>query len=77
MTLGTIIVIMSLILIMLGMPIVWVLGVLSGFYVVLEGFPLSILAHKVALSAATYPMLAVPLFMFAGWPGLAAAHRSA
>lgn len=66
MTLGTIIVIMSLILIMLGMPIVWVLGALSGFYVVLKGFPLAILAHKVALSAATYPMLAVPLFMFAG-----------
>jgi tripartite ATP-independent transporter DctM subunit len=44
MTLGTIIVILSLILIMLGMPIVWVL----------------------ASSAATYPMLAVPLFMFAG-----------
>jgi tripartite ATP-independent transporter DctM subunit len=34
--------------------------------VVFEGFPLSILAHKVASSAATYPMLAVPLFMFAG-----------
>jgi len=66
MTLGTIIVIMSLILIMLGMPIVWVLGSLSAFYVVLEGLPLSILAHKVASSAATYPMLAVPLFMFAG-----------
>ena len=31
MTLGAIIVIMSLILIMLGMPIDWVLGVLSGF----------------------------------------------
>jgi tripartite ATP-independent transporter DctM subunit len=66
MTLGTIIVILSLILIMLGMPIVWVLGSLSAFYVVFEGFPLSILAHKVASSAATYPMLAVPLFMFAG-----------
>lgn len=66
MTLGTIIVILSLILIMLGMPIVWVLGSLSAFYVVLEGLPLSILAHKVASSAATYPMLAVPLFMFAG-----------
>ena len=51
---------------MLGMPIAWVLGSLSAFYVVIEGFPLSILAHKVANSAATYPMLAVPLFMFAG-----------
>jgi tripartite ATP-independent transporter DctM subunit len=66
MTLGTIIVILSLILIMLGMPIVWVLGSLSAFYVVFEGLPLGILAHKVASSAATYPMLAVPLFMFAG-----------
>jgi len=66
MTLGTIIVILSLILIMLGMPIAWVLGSLSAFYVVFEGFPLSMLAHKVANSAATYPMLAVPLFMFAG-----------
>ncbi len=66
MTLGLIIVILSLILIMLGMPIAWVLGSLSAFYVVIEGFPLSILAHKVASSAATYPMLAVPLFMFAG-----------
>lgn len=66
MTLGTILVISSLILIMLGMPIVWVLGSLSAFYVVFEGLPLGILAHKVASSAATYPMLAVPLFMFAG-----------
>jgi tripartite ATP-independent transporter DctM subunit len=66
MTLGAIIVLLSLILIILGMPIVWVLGSLSGFYVVLKGFPLSVLAHKVANSAAHYPMLAVPLFMFAG-----------
>jgi tripartite ATP-independent transporter DctM subunit len=54
------------VLMFLGMPIVFVLGISSLAYILLSDLSLASLTHKLALSVASFPMLAIPLFMFAG-----------
>lgn len=58
--------ILCFMLMILGMPIVFVLGISSLFYLLFSDLSLASLTHKLALSVASFPMLAIPLFMFAG-----------
>ncbi len=62
----TLMFILFFVLMFLGMPIVFVLGISSLFYIFLSDLSLASLTHKLALSVASFPMLAIPLFMFAG-----------
>jgi tripartite ATP-independent transporter DctM subunit len=58
--------ILSFVLMFLGMPIVFVLGISSLFYILFSDLSLAVLTHHLALTVAKFPMLAIPLFMFAG-----------
>ena len=58
--------ILSFVLMFLGMPIVFVLGIFSLVYILFSDLSLALLTHYLALSVAKFPMLAIPLFMFAG-----------
>jgi len=62
----TLMFILCFLLMFLGMPIVFVLGISSLSYILLSDLSLASLTHKLALSVAKFPMLAIPLFMFAG-----------
>lgn len=62
----TLMFILCFLLMFLGMPIVFVLGISSLAYILLSDLSLASLTHQLALSVAKFPMLAIPLFMFAG-----------
>jgi tripartite ATP-independent transporter DctM subunit len=56
----------SLIVIMLGMPVALALGGCAVIYLLAEGFPLTQTAMELAFSIDKFTMLAIPLFMLAG-----------
>jgi len=57
---------LSFLLMVLGMPIAFSLGISSLFYIFFSDLSLANLTFKLALSTGSYPMLAIPLFMLAG-----------
>ena len=56
----------SLVVIFLGFPVAFALGFCSLIYLWFEGFPLTIVAQKLAFSIEGFAILAIPLFMLAG-----------
>lgn len=62
----TLMFILSFVFMFLGMPIVFVLGICCLFYILFSDLSLALLTHQLALTVAKFPMLAIPLFMFAG-----------
>ena len=63
---GFIIVIAFLALFMLGFPVVYAILLPSIAYVILEGLPLGLLAQRVTYALDSFPLVAVPLFIFVG-----------
>ncbi len=61
----TLIVIMFL-LIALGVPVTFSLGISSLLFFVAEGIPLSTFVQKLAMSVDSFPLLALPFFILAG-----------
>jgi len=59
-------IIVTLIVIILGFPISFCLGVGAVFYLIANDFPLSQAVSKLVFSVQSYTMLAIPLFMLAG-----------
>ena len=50
----------------LGMPIAYGLGLSSVFYLLTSNIPLSVLAHRLPNALNSFPLVAVPVFIFAG-----------
>ncbi|WP_099867596.1 TRAP transporter large permease [Pararhizobium haloflavum] len=55
-----------LVLFMLGFPVVYAIILPSIAYVLIEGFPLGLLAQRVTYALDSFPLVAVPVFIFVG-----------
>ena len=55
-----------LVLMFLGMPVAFAIGIAFMFFYVLGPAPASIAVQKIVVSTQNFPLLAVPLFIFAG-----------
>jgi len=63
---GFIVVIAFLGLFMLGFPVVYAVLLPSIVYVLVEGLPLGLLAQRITYALDSFPLVAVPLFIFVG-----------
>jgi TRAP-type mannitol/chloroaromatic compound transport system permease large subunit len=63
---GFIVVIAFLALFMMGFPVVYAILLPSIAYVLIEGLPLGLLAQRVTYALDSFPLVAVPLFIFVG-----------
>jgi tripartite ATP-independent transporter DctM subunit len=55
------------VLLMIGMPIVFVIGTLSfGYLVFIGGIPLTLIPQRVFMGIDKYPLMAIPFFILAG-----------
>lgn len=63
---GFLVIISFIVLFCLGFPIVVSLGLPSVLYVILNGFPVDMIAQRFQYSLDTYTLLAVPVFIFVG-----------
>ena len=63
---GFFVVISFLALFMLGFPVVYAILLPSIAYVLIEGLPLGLLAQRVTYALDSFPLVAVPLFIFVG-----------
>lgn len=50
----------------LGFPIAYSMGLASVFYLLTSNIPLSVLAHRLPNALNSFPLVAVPVFIFAG-----------
>ena len=57
---------LKMVLLLAGFPIAFSAILVSVAYILIEGLPLSLVAQKVSFSLASFTLLAIPLFMFAG-----------
>jgi tripartite ATP-independent transporter DctM subunit len=55
-----------LVLALVGVPIAFAMGLTGVAYFLLQDVPLNVLAHRMANALNSYPLLAVPVFIFAG-----------
>lgn len=55
-----------LLLLLAGVPIAFCMGLTTLVYVVVTGAPLTLLVHRLAFALDSFPVLAIPLFIFAG-----------
>lgn len=58
--------ILFLLLMFMGMPVAFAIGISAFFFYVFGPVPTSIAVQKIASSTQSFPLLAVPLFVFAG-----------
>jgi tripartite ATP-independent transporter DctM subunit len=63
---GFTVVIAFLALFMLGFPVVYAILLPSIAYVLIEGLPLGLLAQRITYALDSFPLVAVPLFIFVG-----------
>ena len=63
---GFAVVIAFLALFMLGFPVVYAILLPSIAYVIIEGLPLGLLTQRVTYALDSFPLVAVPLFIFVG-----------
>jgi tripartite ATP-independent transporter DctM subunit len=63
---GFAVVIAFLALFMLGFPVVYAILLPSIAYVLIEGLPLGLLAQRITYALDSFPLVAVPLFIFVG-----------
>jgi tripartite ATP-independent transporter DctM subunit len=63
---GLLLIALFLVLFMLGFPVVYAILLPSIVYVLLEGLPLGLLSQRVTYALDSFPLVAVPLFIFVG-----------
>ena len=63
---GFVFVLIFLALFMLGFPVVYAILLPAVGYVLIEGLPLGLLAQRVTYALDSFPLVAVPLFIFVG-----------
>ncbi|NDV51398.1 MULTISPECIES: TRAP transporter large permease [unclassified Salipiger] len=63
---GLILIVLFLALFVLGFPVVYSILLPAIFYVVIEGLPLGLLTQRVTYALDSFPLVAVPLFIFVG-----------
>lgn len=63
---GIEVIVLFLILIILGLPIGVSMGLTSILYIIVENLPINVLAHRMGNAINSFPLLAVPVFIFAG-----------
>ncbi|WP_321449872.1 TRAP transporter large permease [uncultured Cohaesibacter sp.] len=63
---GLIMIFFFLVLFLLGFPVVYAILIPSIGYVVIEGLPIALLAQRVTYSLDSFPLVAVPVFIFVG-----------
>ena len=63
---GLILIVLFLALFVLGVPVVYSILLPAIFYVVIEGLPLGLLTQRVTYALDSFPLVAVPLFIFVG-----------
>ena len=49
-----------------GFPVVYAVLIPAALYVLVEGFPLDLLAQRVTYALDSFPLIAVPIFIFVG-----------
>ena len=55
-----------IILFLLGIPVVLAITFPSIIYFIMEGFPITMLAQRFHYALNSFPLIAVPVFIFAG-----------
>lgn len=63
---GFVVVAAFLLLFILGFPVVYAILLPSIVYVLIEGLPLGLLAQRITYALDSFPLVAVPLFIFVG-----------
>lgn len=63
---GLLIITAFLVLFIAGFPVVYAILVPSIFYVLVEGLPLGLLAQRITYALDSFPLVAVPVFIFVG-----------
>ena len=63
---GFLVVILFLALFMMGFPVVYAILLLSVAYVLIEGLPFGLLTQRITYALDSFPLVAVPLFIFVG-----------
>ncbi|SOE17514.1 tripartite ATP-independent transporter DctM subunit [Hoeflea halophila] len=63
---GIVIILAFLALFILGFPVVYAILLPSIVYILVEGFPLGLLAQRVTYALDSFPLVAVPVFIFVG-----------
>ncbi|MCE8033578.1 MAG: TRAP transporter large permease [Halomonas sp.] len=63
---GLIILGIFLVLFLLGFPVVYAILIPSAIYVLLEGLPLGLMGQRVTYALDSFPLVAVPIFIFVG-----------
>lgn len=63
---GIAIIIVFLLLFMAGVPVVYAILLPSIGYIIWEGFPLGLLGQRVTYALDSFPLVAVPIFIFVG-----------
>lgn len=63
---GLTLVLLFIVLTVLGLPIAYSLGLSSVVYLLVTDIPLTVLAHRLPNALNSFPLVAVPLFIFAG-----------
>jgi tripartite ATP-independent transporter DctM subunit len=58
--------ILFIILVAAGLPIAFVIGIASTPYFIIKGIPLEVVVQRMISSTQSFPLLAVPFFVFAG-----------
>ena len=54
------------ILLFLGMPVAFAIGISGATFFITEGIPYTIAVQKVVASTQSFSLMAIPLFIFAG-----------
>jgi tripartite ATP-independent transporter DctM subunit len=63
---GMFIIVAFLALFIIGFPVVYAILLPSIVYIVIEGFPLGLLAQRITYALDSFPLVAVPVFIFVG-----------
>ena len=63
---GLALIVAFLVLFLLGFPVVYAILLPAIAYVVVEGFPLGLLGQRVTYALDSFPLVAVPIFIFVG-----------
>ncbi len=63
---GVILIIVFFVLMLLGFPVVISIAIPSIVYVVANGFPIELVSLRLHYALDSYPLLAIPIFIFAG-----------
>ena len=63
---GFMILALFLVFFLLGFPVVYAILIPSVMYVLIEGFPIGLLGQRITYSLDSFPLVAVPIFIFVG-----------